>query len=303
MADPARLLFVVGAPRSGTTWLQGMLGDRPEIATPQETDLFRLYLDPVVQAWNRQVTAASTESGRRRKGLPFVLTEAEFLTATGALLSSVLAAVLRMKPTAEVVVEKSPAHSLSIDTIVRYAPEARFIHMVRDGRDAAASMVAASSDWGSRWAAPTVGRGARVWKQYVEAARTATGCGSGYLELRYEDLRGDRATSLLQSVVQFAGVTVSQSEAAEALHRQSFERQADEGGRRRRSSPAAKPDRTTKPAVSRRASTGAGRWGAGAMSGASATVRPSPCSVGSCWWSSVTSLTTRGSARLASRPP
>ena len=31
------LVFIVGSPRSGTSWLQQMLGSHPEIATPTET--------------------------------------------------------------------------------------------------------------------------------------------------------------------------------------------------------------------------------------------------------------------------
>ncbi len=38
MSSPS-VVFLVGAPRSGTTWLQHLLGAHPRIATRQETDL------------------------------------------------------------------------------------------------------------------------------------------------------------------------------------------------------------------------------------------------------------------------
>src|SRR5438876_565526 len=39
------IVFVVGAPRSGTTWLQTMLAAHPEVASPQETYIFSAYVD------------------------------------------------------------------------------------------------------------------------------------------------------------------------------------------------------------------------------------------------------------------
>lgn len=44
-------IFIVGAPRSGTTWLQLMLARHPAISTCQETHLFSSYLGPMHKAW------------------------------------------------------------------------------------------------------------------------------------------------------------------------------------------------------------------------------------------------------------
>jgi hypothetical protein len=105
---PDALVLIVGAPRSGTTWLQSMLGSHPDIATPQETDLFEVYLKPVVEAWDRQVDVLGRDDGRRRKGLPLILTLDEFDRATGALVDTTMAAIKAMKPGANVMLEKSP---------------------------------------------------------------------------------------------------------------------------------------------------------------------------------------------------
>jgi hypothetical protein len=226
--EPA-LVMLVGAPRSGTTWLQSLLGSHDAIATPQETDLFSLYLQPLFRAWDTQIGALTAADARRRKGLPLTLTEAEFTAAARGLVLSALAAVQRLKPGATIVVEKSPSHSLAVRTVVRVAPEARFLHIVRDGRDVASSLLAASKSWGSSWAPTTVARAARVWKEYVTSAREAAACAPAYLELRYEDLLGDGAATLLASVFEFVGVPCAASEAEARLDMHSFERVASGG--------------------------------------------------------------------------
>jgi hypothetical protein len=42
------LVFLVGAPRSGTTWVQLLLSRSSSVVTAQETDLFDVSLRPIV---------------------------------------------------------------------------------------------------------------------------------------------------------------------------------------------------------------------------------------------------------------
>jgi hypothetical protein len=223
--------MLVGSPRSGTTWLQSILGAHPEVATPQETDLFRVFLQPLVEAWDRQRAGATDVSeSRRRKGLPLAITEAEFTAAAGTLVRTMTDAVVRMKPTATVVVEKSPAHSLSVETVLRFAPDAGFVHIVRDGRDVAESLMAASADgWGSRWAPDSVARAARVWEQHVRGARTAAGASGGYFELQYESLLGPDAPGLVTQAFAVCGISVDASEAATLVREHSLDAMRDRG--------------------------------------------------------------------------
>ena len=58
------LVLLVGAPRSGTTWLQTMLGAHPDVVTPQETDLFSRYLAPLDDAGAHQSRQAFLERNR-----------------------------------------------------------------------------------------------------------------------------------------------------------------------------------------------------------------------------------------------
>jgi len=81
--------------------------------------------------------------------------------------------------------DKSPNYVLTMPVIARLLPEARFLHIVRDGRDVALSLLAIAE-----WGPTTVPDAALWWKKRLRAGRRA-GRRLGarrYLEVRYEDL-------------------------------------------------------------------------------------------------------------------
>ena len=67
-------------------------------------------------------------------------------------------------------------------------------------------MLAASQGWGAFWAPRSVAAGARLWAEYVRAARIANQTTQGCFELRYEALRAVGAPAL---VATFASVGIS----------------------------------------------------------------------------------------------
>ena len=46
------LVLIVGAQRSGTTWVQRLLASHPAIVSGQESHLFSSYLGPMWQRWH-----------------------------------------------------------------------------------------------------------------------------------------------------------------------------------------------------------------------------------------------------------
>lgn len=77
--------------------------------------------------------------------------------------------------------EKTPMHARHMTALQRLFPNAKFIHMLRDGRDCAGSL---KRRWG-RTAPLTMTR----WKQTVrEARRQGEALGERYFEVRFEDL-------------------------------------------------------------------------------------------------------------------
>ena len=218
-ASGRNLVFLVGSPRSGTTWLSRLLGAHPELAATQELELINRYCHPWHQAWQKQLPADEARWERHRhKGLPAVLTQQEFDLAASAFARSVYDKLLRLKASARIVVDKNPEYSLHVDLIRRMFPEAGVLHIVRDGRDVAASMVAASRGWGRDWAPGQVGDAARTWRTNVEGAALAAGSGR-YLQIRYEDLLGANGATCLEQCFRFAGVSASTQDCEQILHR------------------------------------------------------------------------------------
>ncbi|MEI8335327.1 MAG: sulfotransferase [Actinomycetes bacterium] len=196
MSASKGLVLLVGAPRSGTTWLQQLLGAHPLIATPQETDVFSRFLQPLYDSWIRETRGGEEAIVKRRfKGLHSVLTESEFTAIGRGIINEVVANAAGLKPGSEIVVEKTPAHSRCSSSISLFAPDAKIVHLIRDGRDVASSLVAAGNSWGGWWAPKTITRASEVWSEHIEGARDFAGM-DGYLEVRYEDLRTDGASTL-----------------------------------------------------------------------------------------------------------
>jgi hypothetical protein len=223
------VVHVIGAPRSGTTWLQLMLGSHPEIATPIELDFFSGFALPWYDTWRQHREGGDDRPGRPDWGLPAALTEAEFEDAVGLVVERIYCSVLAAKPGATLMLEKDPRSSRCVGTILRTVPHARFIHLIRDGRDVACSMIRVSRSWGTAWAPHGVVGAADLWRECVRGARTAANAPGGYLELRYEELLSGAGPGLLREALSFCSVDDDPSLASGLYERyRHSERGADE---------------------------------------------------------------------------
>ncbi len=220
-----RVVFLIGSPRSGTTWLQSLLGSHPAVVTPQETDLFAKFIAPLQTWWDEQLDRSDSEQrDRRAKGLPAVLGDAEFTAMLSGVVDRVLDAVHELDPSASVIVEKSPAHSRHTELIAKYLPDATFIHIIRDGRDVAASLQSAAKGWGAYWVPGGMKAAARSWRTSVLGARQAAATGR-YTEVRYEQLRGGDPLPLQQAFAA-AGIDVDTAQCVALLDEFSLTRMA-----------------------------------------------------------------------------
>lgn len=208
-----RPIFMVGAARSGTTFLGDSVGRLPEISYHHE---------PVaIKAAGRYVYQRLWPEWRSRWF---------YRTVYAWLIRTELEGGLRLA-------EKTPTNAFLIPFLDRTFRDAQFIHIVRDGRDAAASHM--QKPW---LRADSVGSGLRepggylhgpyapwwveperreefertsdahrmiwAWRRYVEAA-LADGPPLGpekYLQIRYESLvRQPRTTA--QQILDFLGIS------------------------------------------------------------------------------------------------
>ena len=87
-----------------------------------------------------------------------------------------------------------------VDDFARRWPRAHFLHVVRDGRDVAASNLAIGKEWSYK----NVAEAAEGWLGVVERPHTVAPEGR-YLEVRYEDVVGNPRETLGR-VVEFLGL-------------------------------------------------------------------------------------------------
>jgi Sulfotransferase family len=220
--------FIVGVGRSGTTLLRLMLDAHPELAIPPEThfvpELIALFergdrVDP------EEVLEVITSGrhwgdfGLQEQGLLERLRSAEPLDAAAAIATFFEAYAERQgKPRWG---DKTPIYVKSMREIEGVIPEARFIHLIRDGRDVALSRAGRAL----RHAAP-LPKVARRWKRRILDAREQGHGLGGYVELRYEDLVLD-TDATLRRVCEF--IELPWDEEMLAYHERAGERLAEFG--------------------------------------------------------------------------
>lgn len=188
--------FLVGCGRSGTTLLRAIFDSHPDVAVPDEVSFIIRYSRPhyaVHYGWPRRFDAVACSEmilanpSFRRWGLP----EAEARRALAGPPPSTFAESIRRvyagwaahqgKPR---YADKTPMHVMYLRRLSRLFPEARFVHLIRDGRDVALSYHSVA------WGPATVEDAAIEWRRRVGCGRR-DGSRLGpdrYREVRYEDL-------------------------------------------------------------------------------------------------------------------
>ena len=224
---PQPVPFVVGVNRSGTTLLRMMLDSHPELAVPPETHFIPALTEAIKEARKRDRRLSPDEVveflvSHRRWG-DFGLDREELAARIAKENKVGPKGVLRAfyglyaeKQGKSRYGDKTPGYVKQMGLIQRSLPEARFIHLIRDGRDVAVSRE-------NRLAAEelSIDRHAKIWKRRIGRARRQQSRLKHYLEIRYEDLVGD-PEPVLRTVCGF--VELSYDPAMLEYHERSGER-------------------------------------------------------------------------------
>jgi hypothetical protein len=188
-----RLVFVVGSPRSGTSFTAGALGALPQFVDLGEVPLLKAAIPDLVGRPEDEQANEIRNVLQRVRGLAFVR---------------------RLRG-----VEQTPETGFVLPAALRAFPHATAVHVIRDGRDVVCSLLErgwlsarrstesddANLSYGVHprfWVEPDrreefmqvsdARRAAWAWRRYATAARRAPG---RTVELRYEELVTDPAAT------------------------------------------------------------------------------------------------------------
>lgn len=195
-----RFLFVLGAPRSGTSWIQKSLSEQEGWVTVPELHYAVEVLKPVLKAWNRKAAKLERSledlqhGGRQRERLIGMPVSVEFEELARALRLPLESLVERARATygpIDVFLEKTPSNSVLVSQLSQVFPDGYMLHVIRDPRSMVRSLRSAGLGWGADWAPRSVLVCALMWRTFVAAARRGSTVAPHYLEVKYEDARVD----------------------------------------------------------------------------------------------------------------
>jgi hypothetical protein len=210
-------IFIIGAPRSGTTFLASLLA-KTEYGAPVEThfitkyykkldsygdisrlDNFRSLLGDIlkerpVQQWNLSVNVEKFYNSLPEKF--------EYKDIVNGILS-----LQKKDGNSNAWGDKTPHYLGDLDILLKLFPNANFIYIVRDGRDVALSLL--EKNWGPK----NIYECAKYWaklNQKIDLINTLKESGRVY-SLTYESLLDDTKTHI-HSIYDFLGGHVSEED-------------------------------------------------------------------------------------------
>lgn len=196
--------FIVGRGRSGTTLLRAMFDSHPDMAIPDETHFLvgfgrkrRRYERPDGFCIDAFMADLAPRPGFLKMGVAAEAVEHDLRAAPPAGYADAIRRIFALYAAQRGkhrFADKTPIHVLNLPFLAQLFPEARFIHIIRDGRDVALSYLDVA------WGYQSLEEVTLAWKRAVEVGRRAgRRLGPGrYQEIRYETLVDEPEASLRQ---------------------------------------------------------------------------------------------------------
>jgi hypothetical protein len=215
------VFFVIGCQKSGTTWVKRLLDNHPNVCCRGEghfSDVIAPMLEQMHRIYNEDRRATW------KFGPDDLLANIRLVTDT--IFGKYLAGCPD-RQAIRIIGDKTPEAALAVPALSVLYPGARFVHVIRDGRDAAVSGWAQIHRRGAQqrfdsFSDYAVYFAEHHWVPYIMRARQGgRHVPDQYLEVRYEDLH-DSPRDHARRILQFLGVSAADDIVRSCVYRASF---------------------------------------------------------------------------------
>lgn len=198
-------VFLIGCPRSGSTWTMFLIAQHPNVVVCQHNRLFEALTG--FREWFVRMKAAGATGSRF--GISVVLPtdqieggdgpiasfrellpEDEFYAICRHAVSTIYDRIASNKSEANAVVDKTPENARQAEFILKVFPDAYFLHVIRDPRAVTSSVVAAAKSFEKNFPRRAM-NAAKMWHSDTVKGREVGGVTDNYLEVRYESLKAN----------------------------------------------------------------------------------------------------------------
>ncbi|MEO7360914.1 MAG: sulfotransferase [Gemmatimonadaceae bacterium] len=206
-------LFIIGCPRSGTTWAGLLLAQHPQISVCQQLGVVSA-MNHVRKWWlggegrdeNRFISSivrfGPDDDTPRFEQL---LTREEMHGVCRGIAERTYRRAAEDKADCRVVVDKTPENVRNTDVMLEVMPDAYFLHLIRDPRSVFASHRHGSKDFGALFPSDPEGS-ATYWAADVRGGRELGKQTANYRELRYESMKTNGREELI-GIIEWLGLT------------------------------------------------------------------------------------------------
>jgi hypothetical protein len=228
------LFFIGGTMKAGTTWLQLMLNGHPEIACRGEGHFTNVLLPSMAELYSRYARYIENKNNTIFNEIDgFPLPSQDHLHYVGAVAMLLILSEYGNDKAIKSIGEKTPNNIRAFPMLQQVFPEAKFITLVRDGRDVAVSAWFHNLRVSPNWATKKYGSFEKFcdhyaveWQREVEYARSfANANPERVMEMRYEGLHEDTRNEIVK-LLGFLGRETSASSMESCLDAGHFQKLA-----------------------------------------------------------------------------